>query len=47
MAEQVKPKTKIMKHIQDYGIDFHFIKPYSPQQNRAETVTQEVKKRWF
>jgi hypothetical protein len=37
-AEQVKPKTKFVKHVQDYGIDYHFIEPYRPQQNRAETV---------
>jgi hypothetical protein len=47
MAEQVKPKTEFMKHIQDYGIDYHFIEPYRPQQNRAETVIEEVKKHWF
>jgi hypothetical protein len=46
-AEQVKPKTEFMKHIRDYGIDYHIIKPHRPQQNRAETVIREVKKRWF
>lgn len=36
-----------MKHVCDYGIDYHLIEPYRPQQNRAETVIREVKKRWF
>jgi hypothetical protein len=43
-AEQVKPKTEFMKHIRNYDIDYHIIEPYRPQQNRAETVIQEVKK---
>ena len=46
-AEQVKPKTEFMKHVRDYGIDYHLIEPHRPQQNRAETVIREVKKRWF
>ena len=37
-AEQVKPKTDFMKHIRDFGIDYHITEPYRPQQNRAETV---------
>ena len=32
-AEQTKPKTDFMKHIQDYGIDFHITEPNRPQQN--------------
>jgi len=46
-AEQVKPKTDFMKHIRHYDIDYHIIEPHRPQQNRAETVIREVKKRWF
>jgi hypothetical protein len=46
-AEQVKPKTEFMKQIRDHHIDYHIIEPYRPQQNRAETVIREVKKRWF
>ena len=32
-AEQTKPKTDFMKHIWDYGIDFHITEPQRPQQN--------------
>jgi hypothetical protein len=46
-VEQVKPKTEFMKHVRNYGIDYHIIEPHRPQQNRAETVIREVKKRWF
>ena len=46
-AEQTKPKTDFMKHIRDYGIDYHITEPHRPQQNRAETVIREIKKRWF
>jgi hypothetical protein len=46
-AEQVKPKTEFMQQIRDHHIDYHIIEPYRPQQNRAETVIREVKKRWF
>ena len=46
-AEQVKPKTEFMKQIRHHGVDYHIIEPHRPQQNRAETVIREVKKRWF
>jgi hypothetical protein len=46
-AEQTKPKTDFMKHIRDYGIDYHITESHRPQQNRAETVIREIKKRWF
>ena len=46
-AEQVKPKTEFMKNVRKYEIDYHIIEPHRPQQNRAETVIREVKKRWF
>ena len=46
-VEQVKPKTDFMKHIRDFGIDYHITEPYWPQQNQAETVIHEVKKHWF
>ena len=36
-----------MKQILYNHIDYHIIEPYRPQQNRAETVIREVKKRWF
>ena len=47
LVEQTKPKTDFMKHIWDYGIDFHITEPHRPQQNQAEMVIQEIKKRWF
>ena len=46
-AEQVKPKMDFMRHVCDFRIDYHIMEPYRPQQNRAETVIREVKKRWF
>ena len=33
LAEQTKPKTDFMKHIQDYGINYHITEPHRPQQN--------------
>ena len=27
-AEQVKPKTDFMKHVRDFGIDYHITEPY-------------------
>jgi hypothetical protein len=36
-----------MKQIRSHGINYHIIEPHKPQQNRAETVIREVKKRWF
>jgi hypothetical protein len=46
-GEQTGPKTEFMKHVRDYAIDYHITEPNRPQQNRAETVIREVKKRWF
>jgi len=46
-GEQTGPKTEFMKHVRDYAIDYHVTEPNRPQQNRAETVIREVKKRWF
>lgn len=36
-----------MKHIRDYGIDYHITEPHRLQQNWSETVIQEIKKQWF
>jgi hypothetical protein len=46
-GEQTGHKTEFMKHIRNHAIDYHIIEPNRPQQNRAETVIREVKKRWF
>jgi hypothetical protein len=42
-GKQTSPKTKFMKHVRDYAIDYHVTEPNRPQQNRAETVIREVK----
>lgn len=47
VEKQVKPKTKFMKQVRKCRINCHISEPYWPQQNREETVTQEVKKQWF
>lgn len=46
-AEQVKLNTEFMKQVRRHDIDYHIIEPHRPQQNCAETVIREVKKRWF
>jgi hypothetical protein len=46
-AEQVKRKTEFMKQVRKYSIDYHIIEPHRPQQNRAETIIREMKRRWF
>jgi hypothetical protein len=39
-GKQTRPKTKFMKHVHDYAIDYHITEPNRPQQNRAKTVIQ-------
>jgi len=46
-AEQTGPKTEFMTNVRKYGIEHHLSEPHRPQQNRAESVIREVKKRWF
>jgi hypothetical protein len=46
-GKQTGLETEFMKHVRDYAIDYHVTEPNRPQQNRAETVIREVKKRWF
>ena len=46
-AEQTGPKTEFMKIVRKYDIDHHLSEPYRPNQNRAESVIREVKRRWF
>ena len=46
-AEQTGPKTEFMQNVRKYQIDHHLSEPHRPQQNRAESVIREVKKRWF
>ncbi|KAI2504020.1 Reverse transcriptase (RNA-dependent DNA polymerase) [Fragilaria crotonensis] len=46
-AEQTGPNTEFMKTIRKYGIDHHLSEPHRPNQNRAESVIREVKRKWF
>ena len=46
-AEQSKPNTEFVKNVRRYGIEHHLSEPQRPQQNRAESVIREVKRRWF
>ena len=46
-GEQTGPKTEFMLNVRKYGIEHHMSEPHRPQQNRAESVIREVKKRWF
>jgi hypothetical protein len=46
-SEQVGPNTDFMKNIRKYEIEHHVSEPGRPQQNRAESVIREVKRRWF
>jgi hypothetical protein len=46
-SEQTGPKTEFIANVRKYGIDHHVSEPHRPQQNRAEAVIREVKKRWF
>jgi hypothetical protein len=46
-AEQTGPKTEFMTNVRKFGIEHHLSEPNRPQQNRAESVIREVKKRWF
>ena len=36
-----------MKHVRTHGIMHCTSEPHRPQENRAESVIREVKKRWF
>ena len=45
--EQTGPNTEFMKYIRKYDIDYHIIQPHQPNQNRAEGVIREVRRRWF
>jgi hypothetical protein len=46
-SEQTGPKTEFMQNVRKYEIEHHVSEPHRPQQNRAESVIREVKKRWF
>ena len=46
-AEQSKPNTEFVKNVRKYDIEHHLSEPQRPQQNRAESVICEVKRKWF
>jgi hypothetical protein len=46
-SEQTGLKTDFMQNVKKYEIQHHVSEPRRPQQNRAESVIREVKRRWF
>jgi hypothetical protein len=47
-SEQNGPKTEFIQIIvRKYGIGYHVSEPHRLQQNRAEAVIREVKRKWF
>ena len=46
-SEQVGANTDFKKNVRKHGIEHHLSEPGRPQQNRAESVIREVKRRWF
>jgi hypothetical protein len=46
-SEQTGPKTEFMQNVRKYEIEHHVSEPHRPQQNQAESVIWEVKRRWF
>ena len=45
--EQTGPKTEFMQNVRKFEIQHHVSEPYRPQQNRAESVIREVRRRWY
>ena len=46
-SKQTGSKTEFMQNVRKYEIQHHVSEPHRPQQNRAESVIREVKRRWF
>jgi hypothetical protein len=46
-GEQTGSKTEFIRNVRKFGIEHHLSEPHRPQQNRAESVIREVKRRWF
>ena len=46
-TEQTGPGTEFIKNVRKFEINHHVTEPYRPQQDRAESVVREVKRRWF
>ena len=45
--EQTKPKTEFMRQIRKHGIKYHVSEPERPNQNPAEGVIRELRRKWF
>ena len=45
--EQTIPSTDFMKKISKYDIDYHILEPDRPNQNPAEGVIREFRRKWF
>jgi Reverse transcriptase (RNA-dependent DNA polymerase) len=45
--EQMGKNTEFMKTVKRHDIDYHVSEPYQPNQNAAEGVIREARKRWF
>ena len=45
--EQTKPGSEFMKIITKHDIKWHTSEPYRPDQNAAESIIREVRKKWF
>ena len=46
-SEQTGSKTEFMQTVRKFDIDHHVSEPHRPQQNRAESVIREVRRKWF
>ena len=45
--EQTKKNTTFMKEIRKHGIDYHISEPEMHNQNSAEGVIREIRKKWY
>lgn len=45
--EQFGKGTEFMKQIMKHGIEYHVSEPHRPDQNAAEGVIREVRRKWF
>ncbi len=45
--EQVKKGTTFMKTVKHYNIDYHISEPNLHNQNPAEGVIREIRKKWY
>jgi hypothetical protein len=45
--EFIENKAEFMKTIKSYDIELHVSEPHCPQQNPAEGIIREIRRRWF